>query len=150
MSGEKQVSVLVPLRDPEGPAILFRDGVIHRLHPESFGQTDGQGARRQAEFAKAQKAAVARRRAGADLSIDAVELAAQAADMDPVRANPPNEWNVSFLDKTGKLSGPQSEEEARAAEEAEQRSILEDFLAHAGGERRAINGVHPDDRSSAT
>jgi peptidyl-prolyl cis-trans isomerase B (cyclophilin B) len=47
---------------------------------------------------------VARRRAGADLSIDAVELAAQAADMDPVRANPPNEWNVSFLDKTGKLT----------------------------------------------
>ncbi len=150
MSGEKQVPILVPMRDPNGPAILFRDGVIHRLHPETFGQVDGHGAKRQAQLAKAQRSAVARRRAGADLSVDPMHLSAQAADLDPVRANPPNEWQVSFLDKTGKLSGPQSEEEARAAEEAEQRSILEDFLAHAGGERRAINGGQPDDRSSAT
>lgn len=150
MSGERQVPILVPLRDPHGPAILFRDGVIHRLHPESFGQVDGRGAKRQAQLAKAQKAAVAHRRDGADRATDPAQLVGQVADLDPVRANPPNEWNVSFLDKTGKLSGPRSEEEARAAEEDERRSILEDFLAHAGGERRAINGGQPDDRSSAT
>ena len=149
MIGERQVPILVPMRDPDGPAILFRDGVIHRLQPETFGQVDGHGAKRQAQLAKAQRSAVARRRAGADLSVDPMHLSAQAADLDPVRANPPNEWQVSFLDKTGKLSGPQSEEEARAAEEVEQRSILEDFLAHAGGERRAINGAQPDDRSRA-
>ncbi len=150
MSGEKQVPILVPMRDPDGPAILFRDGVIHRLHPETFGQVDGQGARRQVQLAKAQKAAVARRRAGADLSIDAVELAAQAADTDPVRANPPNEWKVSVVDKTGMLSGPRSEQEARAAEDAEARAIIEDFLDPFGRGKRAINGVQPDDRSSAT
>jgi hypothetical protein len=37
MMGERQVAFLVPLREPEAPVILFRDGVIHTLHDEIFG-----------------------------------------------------------------------------------------------------------------
>jgi len=90
--GEKQVPVRVPLRVPDGAAMLFLDGVIHRLHPDTCRQTDPAGARRQGELAGLQRKEVKARRAAADLSVDVPGLLAAAADRDPMRVNPPTEW----------------------------------------------------------
>jgi len=131
--GEKQVPVLVPLRDPDGPAMLFRDGVIHRLYPDTFGQTDPAGARRQSELAGLQRREVKARRAEADLSVDVPGLLAAAADRDPMRVNPPTEWGLGVLDKTGKLAGPMSAQEAAAAEDARLAADCDDYLARGQG-----------------
>lgn len=70
MIGEKQVPILVPHRDPNGSAILFRDGVVHRLEHEEFGVTDLAGAVRKSEMVGLQRAEIERRMAKADTSVD--------------------------------------------------------------------------------
>lgn len=60
--GEKQVPVLVPWRDPNGPIILFRDGVIHHLTEETFALNDREGAVRKSAMVGLQKVEIARRK----------------------------------------------------------------------------------------
>jgi len=109
--------------------MLVRDGVVHRLYPDTCRQTDPAGARRQGELAGLQRKEVKARRAAAYLPVDVPGLLAAAADRDPMRVNPPTEWGLGVLDKTGKLAGPMSAQEAAAEQDARRGAILEDWLA---------------------
>lgn len=140
MIGEEEVPLLVPLRDPDGPALLFRDGVIHRLTEQTFGLLDREGAKAKNRVKRLQVADMARRRAEADLSVDVPALLKQATDPTEIVANPPNTWTMAVNDKAGRLTAPVSAEEAEAADEAELRSFHNDYLAQTGGARRGASG----------
>ncbi len=139
--GEKAVPILVPLRDPEGPVILFRDGDIHRLTHETFGQMDGEGARKAAAMVAAQKAEMRRRESQADLTVDVPALISQSLDLSPPTANPPNNWTMVVNDKAGRLTAPRTEAEHLAEEDAAARQHSEEiqaFMMEAG--RREASG----------
>jgi hypothetical protein len=138
--GEKALPVLVPLRDPEGPVIVFRDGVIHQLTHETFGQMDGEGARKSSAMVAAQKAVMKRREGQADLTVDVPALISQSLDLSPPTANPPNNWTMVVNDKAGRLTAPRTEAEALAEEDAAARRHSEEFLALMGAGRREASG----------
>ena len=56
-----------------------------------------------------------------------------AADLDPVHHNAPDNWAFTGLDKGGFTGAPISEEEARVRQEAETRASMEEFIAACGG-----------------
>lgn len=142
MIGEKQVLILVPHRDPEGPVILFRDGVIHRLTHEEFGVTDLAGAVRKSEMVGLQRAEIERRIATADTSVDVQQTLSDMADLTPVKHNAPDNWTIGALDKGGFLNEPITEEEWRDREDTEARDTMEEYLAlKQAGEREAGGGI---------
>lgn len=124
LTGERQVPFLVPMRDPEGPIIFFRDNVIHRLHCDMFALNDRAGAKAKGNLVKFQKAEMKRRIATADGTVDVQHLLSASAAMGPVAYNPPDAWTFGTIDKAGVLVGPITEDEAEAAEEASNRKEL--------------------------
>lgn len=141
--GEKQVPILVPLRDPEGPVIIFRKGVIHRLTYETFGQMDGEGARKSSAMVSDQKAEMRRREGQADLTVDVSALISQSLDLSPPVANPPNTWAMVVNDKAGRLAAPRTEAEARARQDDEDRANIEEYLSmKRAGRQEAGGGNH--------
>jgi hypothetical protein len=126
--GAKQVPFLVPMRNPEGPILHWRDGVIYRLEHETFALNDRDGARRKGEMDKLQKAEMARRTATADQDVDVQALLSASADLGPVAANPPDTWTVSTLDKAGVIGGAMTEAEAEAMDDAKARADMESIL----------------------
>ncbi len=98
--GEKQVPVLVPWRDSNGPIILFRDGIIHHLTEETFALNDREGAVRKSGMVGLQKAEIARRKATA-AEVDVQQLLSDAADLGPVQHNAPVNWGFNAIDKGG-------------------------------------------------
>lgn len=142
MIGEKQVPVLVPWRDPNGPIILFRDGVIHHLTEETFALNDREGAVRKSAMVGLQKAEIARRKAtGAE--VDVQKMLSDAADLGPVQHNAPANWSFNAIDKGGFIGAPISEAEAHARQEEEDRDFLEEYLSSKRtGRREAGGGNH--------
>lgn len=144
--GEKQVPFLVPSREPDGPILHVRTDeetgrlVIHRLYSEAFDLDDRAGAIRKGEMVKLQNAEMKRRKATADLGVDVQALLSAGADLDPVSVNPPDTWSISTLDKAGVIGGAMTEEEAATAENARDRTDIEEFLALAGPKSRGANG----------
>jgi hypothetical protein len=134
MAGDRQVPFLVPLRDPAAPVILLRDGVIHTLHDDSFGVTDAAGAARKSEMVALQRAEIERRRATA-APVDVQAALSAAADLSPVAANAPDVWTFGVIDKAGVLGAPRTEAEAREAEDAESRALVEEIRAHQARKR---------------
>lgn len=143
MIGEERVQVLVPMRDPDGPAFLIRDRVVHRLEVDSFALNDTEGARHKGRMVKDQKAEIARRKGKADLSVDVPELLSRAADLGPVAHNPPAGWKMQTLDKAGALTAPRTAEEAEALHDAEIRRRADEYLAMRG---KALPGRAGDQR----
>lgn len=139
MVNEREVPLLVPLRDPEGPVLSFREGVIHRLTEQTFGLLDREGAKAKGAMKRRQVEDMKRRRSEADLSVDVPALLKQAADLTEIQPNPPNRWELSVNDKAGRLTAAVSAKEADAAEQAELHSFHKEYLAHRGearGQRR--------------
>ncbi len=121
--------------------ILFRDGDIHRLTHETFGQMDGEGARKAAAMVAAQKAEMRRRESQADLTVDVPALISQSLDLSPPTANPPNNWTMVVNDKAGRPTAPRTEAEHLAEEDAAARQHSEEiqaFMMEAG--RREASG----------
>ncbi|MFN4172142.1 MAG: Mu transposase C-terminal domain-containing protein [Pseudorhodobacter sp.] len=140
--GEKKVTVLVPWRDPDGPVILFRDGVIHHLTEESFALNDREGAVRKSEMVGLQKSEIARRKATA-AEVDVQKMLSDAADLGPVQHNPPANWGFNAIDKGGFLGAPISEAEARARQDEEDRADIEEYLSmKRAGRREAGDCTH--------
>lgn len=150
MVDEEEVPLLVPLRDPDGPVLLFREGVIHRLTEQTFGLLDTAGAKHKAAMKRLQAAEMKRRRSEADLTVDVPALLKQAADPTEIQPNPPNRWDLSVNDKAGRLTATVSEAEAREAEEAAIRAELRDYLALTGGGGRGASGGNRIGPSGAT
>ena len=150
MIGEKQVPILIPYRDPDGPAILFRDGVVHRLTAEVFALNDREGAVRKGEMVKLQKEEIARRKAKADTSVDVQQLLSDAADLEPVKHNAPATWSMGVIDKGGFLVMPISAEEATASHEAEVRDFMEEYLAGTRPRKREADGGNRQTSLNAT
>ena len=142
LMGEKQVPFLVPMRDPTGTVLFLRDGPIHRLTCQTFGQMDRDGARFKGEMVSLQRKEVAVRRAKGDPNVDVQAMLSAAADLTPVAANPPDTWQMRVLDKDGILTAPRTEEEAREAEDALNRANVEEFLALRGDGRREASGCN--------
>ncbi len=146
--GEKQVSFLVPSRDPEGPILHVRTDdpsgklVIHRLTSETYGLTDRAGAVRKGEMVKLENAEMRRRKATADLDVDVQAMLSAGADLSPVAVNPPDTWSINALDKAGVIGGAMTEEEAEVAADARARAEIEEFLALAGPKSREASGGH--------
>ena len=143
MIGQKGVQVLVPMRDPDGPAFLIRAGVVHRLEADSFALNDPEGARHKGRMVSAQKTEIARRKGTADRSVDVPELLSRAADLGPVAHNPPAQWKMQTLDKAGALTAPRTAEEAEAIHDAEIRRQADAYLAMRG---KALPGRAGDQR----
>jgi hypothetical protein len=140
--GEKQVPVLVPWRDPNGPIILFRDGVIHHLTEETFALNDREGAVRKSGMVALQKAEIARRKATA-AEVDVQQMLSDAADLGPVQHNAPANWGFNAIDKGGFIGAPISEAEARARQDEEDRANIEEYLSmKRAGRREAGGGNH--------
>lgn len=124
--GEKKVPVLVPWRDPDGPIILFRDGVIHHLTEETFALNDREGSVRKSEMVGLQKAEIARRKATA-AEVDVQQMLSNAADLGPVRHNEPANWSFNAIDKGGFIGAPVSEAENRARQDEEDHAFFEEY-----------------------
>ena len=148
--GEKDVPFLVPMRDPEGPIIYFRNNVIHRLHAETYALNDRAGAKHKGAFIRMQKAEIRRRIATADSTVDVQQLLSDSADMGPVVCNTPDAWTFESIDKAGVLGRPITEEEAEAAEEARNRLVLEEYLASKREGKRGASGGNRNSPSNAT
>jgi len=148
--GERQVPFLVPLRDPEGPIIFFRNNVIHRLDAETFALNDRDGAKHKGTVIRLQKVEMKRRIATADSTVDVQHLLSASADMGPVACNPPDAWTFGTIDKAGVLGGPITEEQAEAAEEARNRKELEEYLAAKREVGRGASGCNRNSPSCAT
>jgi len=148
--GERQVPFLVPLRDPEGPIIFFRNNVIHRLCAETFALNDRDGAKHKGTVIRLQKAEMNRRIATADSTVDVQHLLSASADMGPVACNPPDAWTFGTIDKAGVLGGPITKEEAEAAEEVRNRKELEEYLAAKREVGRGASGGNRNSPSCAT
>ena len=127
--GERQVPFLVPMRDPEGPIICFRDNVIHRLHADTYVLNDRGGARHKGAIVRLQKAEMARRIGTADRTVDVQKLLSDGADLGRVACNPADAWTFESIDKAGVIGGPKTEEAAAEAEEIRNRQELEEYLA---------------------
>ena len=140
MIGEKQAPFLVPWRDPDGTILHFRDGVIHRLTPDTCALNDKSGVRRRAEMVGLQQEELARRASKADMTVDVQQLLSDAADLDPVQHNAPDSWSFTALDKGGFIGAPISEEEARARRDAEARTNIEELLSFKRAGRREASG----------
>ena len=140
MIGEKQVPILVPYRNPDGPALLLRDGVIHKLTHETFGVTDLEGSKRKSEMVSLQRAEMHRRKATADMDVDVQQMLSDDADLSPVQHNGPVTWTVDAIDKGGFLSAPISAEEARRQQEDQVRADMEEFLAERRPRKREASG----------
>ncbi len=148
MIGEKQVSFLVPWRDPDGAILHFRDGVIHRLAPDTCALNDRSGVHRRAEMVGLQHAELARRASKADATVDVQQMLSDAADLGPVQHNTADSWSFTALDKGSFIGGPISEEEARARQDAEWRADIEEFNALArAGKREASGGNRQTSRA---
>lgn len=137
--GEKQVPFLVPWRDPIGPIILFRDGVIHHLTEEIFALNDREGAVRKSAMVALQKAEIARRTATA-AEVDVQQMLSDAADLGPVQHNTPANWSFNAIDKGGFIGAPISEEEALTRRDAEYREDMNEFLANSQDRKREASG----------
>jgi len=137
--GEKQVPLLVPWRDPNGPIILFKDGVIHHLTEETVALNDREGAVRKSEMVALQKAEIARRKATA-AEVDVQQMLSDAADLGPVQHNAPANWGFNAIDKGGFIGAPISEAEAQAREDAEARALIEEFNAMSMAGKREAGG----------
>ena len=148
--GEKQVPFLVPMRDPEGPIMCFRNNIIHRLHHDSFALNDRDGAKRKGVMVRLQKDEIARRVATADQSVNVQQLLSDSADLGPVECNMPEEWTFASLDKAGVLGGPMAEEAVAEAEEARNRQEVVEYLAASGEGKRGARGSNRSHPSSAT
>ena len=147
--GEKQVPVLVPWRDPNGPIILFRDRVIYHLTEETFALNDREGAVRKSEMVGLQKAEVARRKATA-AEVDVQQMLSDAADLGPVQHNAPANWGFNAIDKGGFIGAPISEAEARARRDAEARADIEEYLSMKRAGRREAGGCNHQASLNAT
>ena len=147
--GEKQVPVLVPWRDPNGPIILFRDGIIHHLTEETFALNDREGAVRKSEMVKLQKAEIARRKAKA-AEVDVQQMLSDAADLGPVQHNDPANWSFSAIDKGGFIGAPISEAEARTRQDEEDRASIEEYLSIKRAGRREAGGCNHQASLNAT
>lgn len=148
--GHKQVSFLVPLRDPEG-SILFtrvegegdaRRLVVHRLHSETFDLADPAGAIHRGEMVALQKAELDRRKAKGDFTLDVQQMLSDAADLSPVKHNPPDNWTFSAIDKGNFLGAPISETEARQRQADADRDDIEEFLAFDRAGKREASGCN--------
>ncbi len=140
--GEKQVPILVPWRDPNGPIILFRDGIIHHLTEETFALNDREGAVRKSEMVALQKAEITRRKATA-AEVDVQQMLSDAADLGPVQHNAPANWGFNAIDKGGFIGAPISEAEARARRDEEDRADIKEYLSmKRAGRREAGGGNH--------
>ena len=140
MIGEKQAPFLVPYRDPDGSILHFRDGVIHRLAPDTCALNDRSGVHRRAEMIGLQHAELARRASAADATVDVQQMISDAADLGPVQHNTADSWSFTALDKGGFIGAPISEEEARARQDAEWRADIEEFNALARAGKREASG----------
>ena len=150
LTGEKAVPLLVPMRDPDGPIICFRDNVIYRLHADTIAFNDRDGAKAKGAMVKLQKADMARRIGAADRAVDVQHLLSEAADLGPVAFNPPDQWTVSSLDKAGVIGGAMTKEEAERRAEEENRAFLMDCLAVKREVNREASGGNRNDPSRAT
>ncbi len=150
MIGEQQVPILVPWRDPDGPVIVFRDGVVHYLTHEEFGVIDPAGAVRKSEMVALQHAEIKRRIAQADTSVDVQQMLSDAADLSPVKHNEPARWGFGAIDKGGFLVAPISEEDARERDDAKVRADMEEFLAFGRPEKREAGGGNRQSSLDAT
>lgn len=148
--GEKQLPFLVPMRDPEGPVMCFRNNVIHWLHHDTFALNDREGAKRKGAMVRLQKSEIARRIGTADQSVNVQQLLSESADLGPVACNIPDAWTFASLDKAGVLGGPMTEEAAAAAAETLNREWLEEYLADTGGVKRGASGGNRNGLSCAT
>jgi len=148
--GEKQVPFLVPLRDPEGPIICFRNNVIHQLHAETFALNDRDGAKHKGKMVRLQKAEMKRRIALADPTVNVQQLLTASADMGPVACNPPDVWTFGSIDKAGVIGAPMTEEAAAEAEEARNREFYKEYHAFRGGGERGASGGNRNSPSCAT
>lgn len=103
LNGARQVPFLIPLRDPEGPIICFRNNVIHRLHEETFALNDRDGAWHKGTITRLQKAEIYRCVATADGTVHVQQFLSASGDMGPVACNPPDAWTFGTIDKAGVL-----------------------------------------------
>ncbi|MCK0150431.1 transposase family protein [Marivita sp. S6314] len=140
MIGEKQVSILVPHRDPDGPVILRRGENTYWLTSDVYGITDPNGAKRKSAMVGLQRAEIERRKATADTDVDVQQTLSDMADMSPVQHNAPDNWTIGGLDKGGFLTAPISEEEWREQQEAEARDIADEYLAFKKANEREASG----------
>ncbi len=147
--GQKQVPLLVPYRDPNGPVILFKDGIIHKLHCETYGLADPDGAKARAVAVAGQKDVIARSIAKADAMVDRMELQADAADLSPIVVGAPDQWSMGAIDKAGFLTAPITAEEARRRQDEEARQLINEILPPKGQVRRGAAGATANP-SSAT
>lgn len=148
--GEKQVPFLVPLRDPEGPIICFRNNVIHQLHAETFALNDRDGAKHKGKLVHLQKPEMKRRIALADPTVNVQQLLTASADMGPVACNPPDVWTFGSIDKAGVIGAPMTEEAAAEAEEARNREFYKEYHASRRGGERGASGGNRNSPSCAT
>ncbi len=150
MMGERQVAFCVPLRDPDAPVVLLRDGTLHQLHADTFGSTEIAGAHRTADMRGRQRDELARRAATATPGVDIQAALSAAADMTPVAANLPDAWTLAVSDRAGVSGAVITAAEAEAAEMARVRAEAEEYLAVLGEGRRGASGGNRNGPSCAT
>lgn len=139
--GETQVPVLVPWRDPDGPIILFWNGVIHRLTEETFALNDREGAVRKSEMVALQKAEIARRKATA-AEVDVQQMLSDAADLGPVQHNAPANWGFNAIDKGGYRCADQLSRSTRPSRRRRPGKYRRIPVHEAAGRREAGGGNH--------
>lgn len=137
----------MPWRDPEGSILHLRidditgKNVIHRLTCGTFALNDRGGAVRKSEMVALQKAEITRRKATA-VDVNVQQMLSDAADLGPVQHNAPANWSFTAIDKGGFIGAPISEAEARARQDAEARSLIEEYLPdYRAGKREAGGGT---------
>lgn len=131
-----RVEVFVPLRKGRDQVFLRHDSEAlgwAALQP-AFAHGDRDGARRQGALEKGRTDAVDRLRAQTDPTVSTFELQKAAVRQVAPAAGDPEVWTHA-IDKT---LLPPSPADRDAAEDAERRAFIEDFLAMSGeGERPA-------------
>ena len=150
MIGEKDVSILVPHRDPDGPLLLWRDGVVHQLTHDVFGLNDVAGSVQKSKIVALQRAEIEQRKAKADQNVDVQQMLSDAADLTPVKHNHPATWQIGALDKAGFLDAPISAQDAREREDADARADMEKFLAMKRSGKREVGGCNRRTSPNAT
>jgi hypothetical protein len=139
--GDGRLEVFLPLRGPKGAALFWREGRLHRIAPETYGQTDPAGARRQQALKKVAERTVAELEGEADPTADEFETRRRMTAAGPINAPTPAEWSMPVQDKTGTATRLRAGGDLEAEDDAEVRAEPEDRLR----QRRqpGLNGKGP-------